>query len=105
MKITSRKAEFRTSAGLKLIGRRYYPEDHQCKAHVFIIPGFSQIGKERFLYLQKYLARRNVSSVVFDFQGIGESEGLVHECTINDYCEPGWIRTIGQLLKRQLLYR
>ena len=81
MKIASYKKIVLLPNGISLFGKLYVPLDANTSEYVFIIPGISQLGTNRYTALQKFLAHNSILSFSYDYQGIGESEGNIKKTT------------------------
>ena len=87
MKITSSTTQFLNPSDNTLFCKTCTPANTKSVFSLFIVPGFTQLGTKRYTELQKYLARRLISSFSYDYQGIGKSEGSMNNTTISDLIE------------------
>jgi hypothetical protein len=86
MKITS-SHEYAFFKKKTMYAKKVYPMDKSGLESVIIIPGISFLGTDRYKCLQKYLAHNAVSSISFDFSGIGNSMGDINKTTLSDLTE------------------
>lgn len=78
---------FFTSGKYRLAGNFVSSETKKKSPAILICHGAGAANKERFLELQNLLLEKGYASFVFDFTGVGESEGKFEEGTLNKRLE------------------
>lgn len=77
---------FFRSGKIRIAGNKYKPES-QNNVGVLFLHGGGESNKERYKAIQTMLYENDFTSLSFDFRGVGESEGILAESTLEERLE------------------